>query len=341
MSRRISSTPYRRLPDRGRRRFALHFLLGFAAAALFVGPSPALGGSGSAEGCGPGRHQITLLTTDGSRRYIAHAPQSYSGVDARPVVVALHGSGGDANSFIDETNWCREAEQNGFIVVAPEGLPLRPNLPAVSLANPRLWNSGQFSSIHPHGDVDDVGFIMACLDDARGRWLIDDQRTYVVGYSSGGSMAYRLVCERGDRFAGMASVGGLCWVDNPAPPRPVPTLAIHGSLDPLVPLTGGVKVLPWDMRPTPPVGAAHRRWAAAIGSNCEARDLDWAPAPGVSARDYGPGPGGAVLRSYHVKGQGHAWPGGSSRRVERFLGPNLSSFDATNAIWVFLSQWAG
>lgn len=289
-----------------------------------------------------GRYEFNMQTADGLRKYVVHVPGNYDGLAARPAVVVLHGSGGDANSFIDEAQWAQHAEQSGFLVIAPEGLPLRPKLPAAPLANPRLWNSGQFSTLHPHGEVDDVTFIVGCVDDASQRWLIDPQRTYVAGYSSGGSMAYRVVCERGDRFAGMASVGGLPWVTDRQPVRAVPTLAIHGTLDPLVPLTGGVKVLPWDVRPTPPVGSAHARWAAAMGSPCEANKLDWSPGSDVSVRDYGPGPGGALLRAYYVGGQGHAWPGASTGlRPERFLGPDLNSFDATGAIWAFFSQWYG
>ncbi len=291
---------------------------------------------------GAGRSECNMQTVDGLRKYVIHVPANYDGATARPAVVVLHGSGGTANDFIDEAHWAQHAEQSGFLVIAPEGLPLRPNLPAAPLANPRLWNSGQYSALHPHGEVDDVTFIIGCLDDARQRWLIDPQRTFVAGYSSGGSMAYRLVCERGDRFAGMASVGGLPWVTDRQPVRPVPTLAIHGTLDPLVPLTGGVKVLPWDVRPTPPVSSAHQRWAAAIGSPYEANELEWSPGADVSARDYGPGPGGAVLRAYYVGRQGHAWPGASTGlRPERLLGPDLNSFDATGAIWAFFSQWYG
>jgi poly(3-hydroxybutyrate) depolymerase len=42
----------------------------------------------------------------------------------------------------------------------------------------------------------------------------------------------------------------------------------------------------------------------------------------------------------YVRGQGHAWPGGHSLRPERLLGPDISHFPATEAIWAFFQQWS-
>ena len=69
---------------------------------------------------------------------------------------------GSASAFIDEANWGSAAVKYGFIVVAPEGLPIMTGLPSGGVANPRVWNSGQYSSHYPRTHIDDVGFIIGC-----------------------------------------------------------------------------------------------------------------------------------------------------------------------------------
>jgi polyhydroxybutyrate depolymerase len=274
------------------------------------------------------------------RQYVVHAPGSYDGRQPFPLVVALHGAGGNAEAFLNEANWAAQAERCGFLVVAPEGLPLHPASPACPLVNPRVWNSGQFGRHRTRSHIDDVGFIVAALDDLAARCRVDGRRVYAVGYSSGGAMAFRLGAERADRFTAIASVAGLCWVAEPHPTRALPTLVLVGTMDPLVPLCGGMKVLPWEVHPSPPVRTVLSRWAAAIGCPTEPHRWSESPGPGVKVEDYGPGWSGCFLRVMYVKIQGHGWPGGRSLRPERLLGPDLSSLDATAAVWAFFQQWS-
>jgi polyhydroxybutyrate depolymerase len=286
------------------------------------------------------KHSITLLVCGFERHYSVVIPRCYDGSRALPVVVALHGSGGNASAFLDEANWVEAADKFGIIVIAPEGLPLMTGLPSTGVANPRVWNSGQYSSKYPRTRIDDVAFIVAVLDDAARRWLLDPRRTYAAGFSNGGAMAFRLAAERADRFTAIASVSGLNWIENPHPCRALPTLMIHGHLDPLVPMHGGVKVLPWEISTSPPVHAVLAKWAVATGCPPNYQDAGEVPGHHVRIEDYGPAPGGNVVRLMNVKFQGHAWPGGNGIRPERMLGPDLSHFDATGAICAFFSQWS-
>jgi polyhydroxybutyrate depolymerase len=241
---------------------------------------------------------------------------------------------------LDETNWAACADQNGFIAMAPEALPLHASLPAASLANPRVWNSGQFGAIYSHSRVDDSGFIIAALDDMSRRWLVDLRRVYIVGYSNGGAMAFRVAAEHSDRFTAMASVSGLCWLSDPQPCRALPTLFVVGTLDPVVSIHGGLRVLPWEVQPSPPVRTVMARWACAIGCPSTPHSAGRVPGHHVDIEDYGPSPSGTLLRVMYVRGQGHAWPGGHSLRPERLLGPDISHFHATEAIWAFFQQWS-
>ncbi len=290
----------------------------------------------------PGRYSFNMIAQGHERRYVVHVPNSVPFGDGGtyPLVVALHGSAGNAAGFLDEANWGRVAEQYGMIVVAPEGLPLNPNLPPTSLANPRVWNSGQYRSIYPISRIDDVSFLTAVVDDVCSRWPINRGRVYLSGFSNGGAMAFRLAAERADRFTAMATVSGLSWLPDIQPSRSIPTLAVFGTLDPEVPMRGGLKVLPWQVRSSPSVRLVMRRWAVLNGCPETATSAGRLEGSRVDVEDHGPGANGGLVRVYYVHGQGHAWPGGGGVRVENLLGPNFSKFDATSAICSFFLQYS-
>jgi polyhydroxybutyrate depolymerase len=287
------------------------------------------------------RYSVSLRFGELERKYQVLVPSSYNGSQALPLVVALHGSTGSGEDFLEEGNWGITAEKYGFIVLAPDGLPLNTNLPAVSAANPRLWNTGQLSHIYSRTKIDDVSQIIAMVDDVATRWQIDLRRVYAVGYSNGGSMAFRLAAERADRFAAIASISGINWVDNPHPSRSTPTLLLNGSLDPLVPPHGGIKILPWQISPTPPVHKSMSKWAVVNGCSPEPTITGEIPEHHITVEDYPGGASGGTVRLMTIKGHGHAWPGGNNGlRPERLLGPDTSRFDATSAAWAFVSQWS-
>jgi polyhydroxybutyrate depolymerase len=286
------------------------------------------------------RYCLTINYGGQDRIYVVHVPPCYDGVTPLPVVVALHGVGGDAASFLDETNWAACANRNGFIVMAPEGLPFHAPMPAASLANPRVWNSGQYPSLYPHSHIDDSGFIVAAVDDMSARWRVDSRRVYASGYSNGGAMVFRLAAEHGDRFTAIASFSGRCWLSDPRPCRAMPTLFVVGTLDPILPIHGGLKVLPWEIQPSRPVRTVMAEWAAAVGCPTTPHSAGQVPGYHVNVEDYGPGQSGGLLRVMYVRGQGHGWPGGHSLRPERLLGPDLSHFNATGAMWEFFQQWS-
>ena len=177
------------------------------------------------------------------------------GLDRRkdtPLVVVLHGAGSSGAAFLMHDGWMPEADRRGFIVAAPDGLPVLPDSPADPVANPVLWNEGRLR--HPGGRaaIDDVAFIEAMLDRVDGELPVDRRRTYLAGFSNGGGMAFRLAAEASDRFAALAVVASVPWTDE-APDRPMPTLVVIGTADPLVPLRGGVVRSQWLKEVRPPV----------------------------------------------------------------------------------------
>src|SRR5262245_1071881 len=146
-----------------------------------------------------GDHRV-LLSQDGlDRSYVLHLPRSPGPL---PLVMMIHGAGGSAEFAADETGWSSLADREGFAVVYPEGVPVRPPKAPKFLTNPQEWNDGS-----GRGRQDDVGFLLEILDDLDG---IDTRRVYVAGFSNGAGIAFRLAAEHAGRVAALAPVAGHC-----------------------------------------------------------------------------------------------------------------------------------
>ena len=242
-----------------------------------------------------------------NRSYLLHVPPQTAPF---PLVMMLHGAGGSADFAADETGWSTLADQQGFAVVYPEGVPVRPEKTPKFLTNPHEWNDGSGRGRH-----DDVGFLLAILNDLHN--TIDPAQVFVTGFSNGAGMAFRFAAEQADRVAAVAPVAGHYWIVDPKPVRPVPTIYLVGDADPLIPLNGGSAKTPWGkVEDRPAVADTLNRWAAAIGHPSGSR--------------YFP------VRI--IPEHGHHWPGGKALLGERMGGPASSAVEATAEIWQFLRQ---
>ncbi|QDV39038.1 alpha/beta hydrolase family esterase [Tautonia plasticadhaerens] len=284
-----------------------------------------------------GRSSSTIEA--GGRRwsYVVHAPRQAGGDRPLPMVLALHGSSGSGEGFLDDAGWAELAGREGVIVVAPDGLPMRPDAAPNRAVNPRIWNSGQHPADRPRSRVDDLAFFDALLVEVAGAWPVDPNRIYVVGHSNGGAMALRLAAERSGSFAAVASVAALRYVDPPVGARAVPILALFGGADPLLPTEGGLSILPWEVRRTPEVLPELKRWAEGLG--CPTHGFTFEHFDTVHSYTFPPGRGGASLSMVLLDGHGHAWPGGRARPGEAMLiGPRTDAVDATALIWDFFDR---
>jgi polyhydroxybutyrate depolymerase len=291
----------------------------------------------------PGRLESRSLVVAGSRRnYTVYAPRAHDDPLRLPAVLLLHGSGGDGTNFLHTANWVAKAEEGGFLVVAPDALPLLPWRAPHWLFNPGVWNHNPSGSGHPRHQVDDLTFIDALLDEALDRWPIDPGRVFACGYSSGGAMGFRLAAERSERFAAIASVSGACNIPDARPSHPVPTLIIMGSKDVIHPPRGGVAFLPWEIRQTPPVAEILARWSHALGGWTVPCTSD-KQAEGTRIITYGPRPSDPRMVFVLLRDHGHAWPGSARLQAERLLSPTVAPrevVDATELTWDFFRDRA-
>lgn len=306
-------------------------------AALTLKPPALSGRAQKGSSPAPGRHTFKLQSGGRERTYHVQVPSGRDPSKRLPAVLVFHGAGAGGAQYLARNGWAAKAEAEGFLAVAPEGLPARPGLPPQFWANPRLWNDGQLRPEAARTKVDDVAFVEDLLTDLDRRFQVDPSRVFLAGHSNGAGMAFALAARLADRFAGLAVVAGHCSNPNPRPSRPLPTLYIIGTKDPLVTIEGGEVQLPWGKKVQPSVRQTLERWARAIGATGKPAVVR--EGGGLKVVRYGRGEGPASLTVVYIEGHGHGWPGGGDPGLlERWIGPSLGTFHATDAIWEFFSS---
>ena len=293
-------------------------LAAVVAAVTLVRPAPA---AAQAAACTPGGGLVagstvesTLVSGGIERLYRVYVPGSYDGVQPLPLVMSLHGLGGNARLQEQHTGFNDLAEREGFIAVYPQATGDR-----------STWRSEARGRA---GQVDDVQFLSDLLAELKATYCVDPARVYVDGVSNGGGMTVTLACALGDELSAIGTVAAVTHTSACAPDEPVPLIAFHGTADEVVPYEGG------------------RLFAAA-----EAWTADWAASNGCTASDPKPQEGdvsavhytdcaeNADVIFYTIHGGGHAWPGVSPLLDGRF-GETTQDINATEAMWAFFAEHA-
>jgi polyhydroxybutyrate depolymerase len=266
----------------------------------------------------------TLVVGDETREYLLYVPESYDAAKPVPLVISLHGAVLWPRMQRVISGWNDIADEEGFIVVYPAGLPI---VAGHWLRIWRLW-SGLTGS---DDSALEIRFISDLIDTLSAQYNIDPTRIYADGYSNGGGMANLLACRLPDRFAAIGAVAAtrLSW-DQCEGFRPTPLLAIHGTADDGVPYDGGTGAAfddyPWDS-----IAAWIGGWAQRNG--CGSSPRESVVAADVKRLEYSDCTSGAGVVLYTVEGGGHAWPGRPSPEV--FVGHVSNSINATRELWAF------
>lgn len=271
------------------------------------------------------------------RAYHLHIPSSYRNSMATPLLVALHGGGGNGQKMATLSRLSLLADQNGFMVAYPEAVE-------------RNWNDGRGLSQYrsQRQNIDDVGFISRMIDDIAGDYNLDEKRVYVTGASNGAMMSLRLGCELADKITAMAPVIGSMpenLVSECAPARPVPLLMINGTDDPMVPWEGGyVHFFRKKLGKIISVPQTIDFWVARNGCSPEPQitnepDTDPDDGTRVQKSVYGQCADGADVVLYEIKGGGHTWPGGYQYLPEFLIGKTNRDLNASETIWNFFNGY--
>jgi len=169
--------------------------------------------------------QWSYIDVDGISRsyYISYPPNLDPENTSIPLVINMHGFGGNASGQISYTQMNQYAHSQGVAVVYPQGLN----------------NSWNVYTYWDNNSYDDVSFINSMIDQIAIDFNIDLDRVYACGMSNGGYMAYRLACDLSEKIAAFGSVTGNfmptssqgdCINQN----RDIPIIHFHGTFDQIV-----------------------------------------------------------------------------------------------------------
>lgn len=178
------------------------------AAALLVA-------AGAVRGADVEKHAIT--SRGKPREYFLYVPPGISADRPGPLLLTLHGSGGNGSSF--PTAWKDVADKEGIIVVGPN---------AIESAR---WDPTD----------DGPRFIHEVVEEVRAKYPIDGKRMYLFGHSAGAVYGLQLAALESEYFAAAVLSAGAI---EPAyfkifdyADRKIPMGIVIGTKDPLFPLS--------------------------------------------------------------------------------------------------------
>ena len=275
------------------------------------------------------------ITFDGMKRqYDVHVPRSYGGDRLAPLIVALHGGGGDAEIMSNDEYYglITKSEAAGFVIAFPNGFSRFGGLFAT-------WNAGKCCGRARDNNIDDVGFIKTVIKSVSSEANIDSHRVFAIGMSNGGMMAYRLACDAPEVFRGIMSVAGTDNTNACRPSQPVAILHIHARDDDKVLFNGGA-------------GNVFRRNLSIVNDFVSVPDtiakwvtLDHADptakrvlsTDGATCDLHAAQPGGAPVELCVTDTGGHSWPG-AKRKPRRAASTPSQAINADDVMWNFFSN---
>lgn len=180
-----------------------------------------------------GPADVTLEFTspfDGSQQpYRVYLPSAYDGKSDFPMLVTLHGTGGDQDKYFDHEVYHSgiyktEAEKRGIILLSPLGTD--------GAGRPTEWRG--------EAEIN----VLAALQDAQTRFRIDKDRIVCTGQSMGGTGTSYLTSRYPDIFAaGIPLASTYSHVSLVANLRDVPMLYVQGADDwPIYAATGPIPI---------------------------------------------------------------------------------------------------
>lgn len=176
------------------------------------------------------------------------------------------------------------------------------------------------------------------------RFPVDENRIYLIGFSNGGMITYRLISEHPELFTGAAIIssspsGGenehsLTRIKPPE--STVPLIVFHGELDTIIPYYGGYS---GEENETgiyfPSIPESVKCWANAMGAH-SVKELSLEDG-NVIFRKYLDITGKPIIEFYTLTVEGHTLPG-RVKGIQSVLQKGESTLSAKEIIWDFFER---
>jgi len=281
----------------------------------------------------PSEQKTINLTVDGNARsFIVYLPTGYNNAGKMPLIFAIHGGSGTPEGMINIANFKPISDREKVVLIYPAGIQ-------------NNWNDGRPTTPNQLG-INDVSFFNQMCDYAIANLSVDGTKIYATGISNGGFMSSRLGCELSNRIAAIAvdaaTIEATTIASSCNPGRPVPAIYIHGTLDPLVPFTGGT-VSPGAGGTAISHFQAIDKWITINGCNTTPTITDLPDIANdgttIKQRVYSNSTNGSEVVSYVITNGGHTWPQGYQYANEAFIGKTSQDMNACEVIWTFFKRF--
>jgi polyhydroxybutyrate depolymerase len=231
-----------------------------------------------------------------------------------PLLVVLHGRNVTAQTEAVRTGFEPLAERGAAVLAYPIGIGAS-------------WNAGGGCCGEAATEgVDDSAFVDAVAADAARHLPVDPARVYLVGYSNGGKLAFRVVCDHPGVFAAFATYGAV-----PLAPcgstAPLPAMVAAGADDPELAAADPPRTVDHA------VADAAAVWRARDGCAPAATTATIGPAAVTTWSDCR---AGTAVESAMYAGLNHYWPVAAPVPVEFSTAVGDRAAAAT-LMWEFLS----
>ena len=261
----------------------------------------------------------TIVDQGLTRSYYIYVPDNLP-ADA-PLVFILHGYGGSASSYINNSSLTFKelAEEYKVALCYPQ---------ATTDPKPNTgWNVYYPWQIDKM-KVDDCEFICALAKHLQAKYNLSEKNVFLTGMSNGGEMCYLMAYRKPKEFAAIASMAGLTLTEMAKRhnyTEPIAFMEVHGT---------GDKTSRWEGDPTNKYGwGAYLAVPVAVGAIAAANKCMYEETTvlpqiknRVTLRRYYGAPSGKEVLFYEVRNGGHNWATDSfdsCRTIMEFFKKNM------------------
>lgn len=277
----------------------------------------------------------TLIVDNVERNYILYLPSGYTSDGSYPLVIVLHGGGGEAKGTMKMTGFNVIADRERFIAVYPNG-------------QDKQWRDGRIGEKLPKR-YDDVKFISCLIDTLSANYTINTKRVFATGISNGGFMSFYLAYKLSDKILAVAPVCANVpenLKDEYKLSNPISMLLINGTDDKLVKYNGGrvgFGKFITDRGNSISTDESIGIWQKQLGCNSapikeNITDTDKDDGCYAEGFTYSDCLNNTQLILIKIIGGGHTWPSGPQYLPKAIVGNVCRDFNAGEVIWGFFKS---
>lgn len=289
----------------------------------------------------------------GKLDYVVYRPDGVGDDAVLPLLVFLHGCASDPKMLEAAAGMTAMADEHAFMIVYPQqNFAKSPH---------RCWN--WYAKENQQRGSGEPATIMGMVEEVQQEYSVDENRTYVAGFSSGAAMTSILASCYRDVFAAAAAHSGMAYESATTPiealiapvmgnqvptdqagrdayecsereDRPIPMLIVHGTVDTIVfPVNGDHKLEQYAQMNDLADDGEDNQSIPEMEMDSATLHVDGGHS---YTREESRTDDGLLLERYIVEGLWHMWSGGTGTPpLSDPLGP-----DATRIVWEFVSAYS-